>query len=182
MMNRFYRVGFLLLCLLLASCSDPLDFDQYEDASLTPFLEAALLHVESSEEAINQGDAPVFLDNSFVFEAFSEQFVAERILDGEIVYQLENTTSKPLEIAIQFLDASGSVLDTESFTTGPEPAPILDRTVAYGPGGKSLNILRNTVSLRVIGINQGDRTSTAGVPEPRIVLRSTARFVIRLAG
>lgn len=181
MKNRLSQVGFLLLGLLV-SCSDPLDFGQYEDASLTPFLEAAFLYVESSEAAINDSDTPVFLDNSFAFVAFSEQFVAERILDGEIVYQLENTTSKPLEIAIQFLDGSGAVLDTESFTIGPGPTPLLNRTVAYGSGGKSLNILRNTVSLRVIGTNQGDATSMAGLPEPRIVLRSTARFVMRLAG
>jgi hypothetical protein len=181
MKNRLSQVGFLLLGLLV-SCSDSLDFGQYEDASLTPFLEAAFLYVQSSEAVINESDTPVFLDNTFAFVAFSEQFVAERILDGEIVYQLENTTSKPLEIAIQFLDGSGGVLDTESFTIGPEPAPLLNRTVAYGSGGKSLNILRNTVSLRVIGTNQGDNTSTAGVPEPRIVLRSTARFVMRLAG
>ena len=95
---------------------------------------------------------------------------------------MTNTTSKPLRITIDFIDSSGLVLDTEDFTLDPAPEGLLNRTVGYGPGGKSLDILRNTATLRVTELNLRDSSSTSGIPEAKVVLKSTAQFYIRLAG
>ena len=172
-------MGYVLLLALL-SCTEEVDFSQYEDVSLTPSVELAMLYVEAPEEDINLSPDTTFFDFTFSFLAFSEQYVSENLVEGGISYQIENTTSKPLQITIDFIDVNGLVLDTESFTIDSAPTDILDRSVVYGGGGKSLDILRNTVTLRVVGINLGDSTSVSGLPNPTVVLRSSAEFIIRL--
>lgn len=171
--------GVFLLC-CLSSCVEQQNFEQYDEVAVTPLLEAALLYLETPESEINRQTSPSFVSTTFDFEAFSEQFVAEGILEGSLIYQLENTTSKPLQITLEFLDASGQVLDTETFLMDPAPTAILNREVVYGPAGKPLEILANTAALRVSGTNLGDQTSVSGEPEPRFVLRSTAKFRISL--
>lgn len=169
---------FLLYC--FSSCVEQQNFEQYDEVAVTPLAEAALLYLETPESEINRETAPSFISTTFDFEAFTEQFVAERILEGSLIYQLENTTSKPLQITLEFLDASGQVLDTETFLMDPAPTAILNREVVYGPTGKPLEILTNTAALRVTGTNLGDQTSVSGEPVPRFVLRSTAKFRISL--
>jgi hypothetical protein len=171
--------GVFLLC-CLSSCVEQQNFEQYDEVAVTPLLEAALLYLETPESEINRQTSPSFVSTTFDFEAFSEQFVAEGILEGSLIYQLENTTSKPLQITLEFLDASGQVLDTETFLMDPAPTAILNREVVYGPAGIPLEILTNTAALRVSGTNLGDQTSVSGEPEPRFVLRSTAKFRISL--
>jgi hypothetical protein len=172
----------LVLCLLLlaASCAEEQNFDQYDEIAVVPEMEAAMLYLETPEEVLNGDPSLTFLSVTFDFLAFQEQFVAERILDGSLIYQLENTTSKPLRLSIEFLNDAGTVLDTETFTMDPAPTAILNREVVYGPAGKPMDILRNTVALRISGNNLGDTSSISGEPEPRFVFRSTAKFRIQL--
>ena len=168
------------LFFLMLSCAEKQNFDQYDDIAVVPEVEAAMLYLETPEEVINEDPGLTFVSVTFDFKAFQEKFVAERILDGFLIYQLENTTSKPLRLSIEFLDEAGTVLDTETFTLDPAPTAILNREVAYGPAGKSMDILTNTAALRISGTNLGDTTSVSGEPEPRFVFRSTAKFRIEL--
>jgi hypothetical protein len=170
----------LTLFILLYSCAEEQNFEQYDDIAFVPEVEAAMLYLETPEEVINEEPGPTFVSVTFDFEAFQEEFVAERLLDGFLIYQLENTTSKPLRFSIEFLNDAGTVLDTETFTLDAAPTAILNREVAYGPAGKSMDILRNTRTLRINGTNLGDSTSISGEPEPTFVFRSTAKFRIEL--
>jgi hypothetical protein len=180
MNNR--AICFLGLCLffLVFGCVEEQDFDQADDIAVVPEMEAAMLYLETPEEVINGEPGLTFLSTTFDFLAFQEEFVAENILDGSLIYQLENTTSKPLRLSIEFLNDAGTVLDTETFTMEPAPTAILNREVVYGPAGKPMDILRNTVSLRISGTNLGDTSSVSGQPEPKFVFRSTAKFRIQL--
>ncbi|MEJ2583733.1 MAG: hypothetical protein P8Z38_01390 [Robiginitalea sp.] len=173
---------FLSLCLfsLVISCVEEQNFDQYDDIAVVPEVEAAMLYMETPEEVINADPGLTFISVTFDFLAFQEQFVADRILDGSLIYQLENTTSKPLRLSIEFLNEQGTILDTETFTMDPAPTAILNREVVYGPTGKSMNILRNTTTLRISGTNLGDTSSVSAAPEPKFMLRSTAKFRIEL--
>jgi hypothetical protein len=72
------------------------------------------------------------------------------------------------------------LLDTEVFTMPAAPTAVLIRERAYGNTGKSLEILRNTSNLRLNASNFGDNTSTSGIPDAAIVLRSSAQFTLRL--
>jgi len=164
----------------LISCSEELDFNQADDLSVTPTLATSLLYIESDEGTINLAGSGAFYSQVFTFEAFNEPFIAENVLDGTITYQVENTTSKEIDILVEFLDDADNVLDSESFTIQPSPAPLLERQIAYGNGGRSLDILRNTTNIRVGGENQGDDTSVSSQPNPRIILRSSAEFRLRL--
>ncbi|WP_343485499.1 hypothetical protein [Allomuricauda sp. d1] len=171
----------LFICIFaLFSCSEEQDFGQFDDLSVTPTLASSILYLESGEDIINLAGSGNFYSEVFTFEAFNEAFVSERILDGTITYQVENTTSKEIAISIDFLDDGGNVLDTEAFVIQPDPAPFLVREIAYGNGGRSLDILRNTTEIRVGGQNLGDDTSTSTQPNPKIILKSSAAFRLRL--
>lgn len=173
---------FLLLTILTSvlSCSEEVDFNQADDLNVIPTVSTSLLYIESDEGTINFSGSGNFYTQVFTFEAFNEPFVADNVLDGTITYQVENTTSKEIDILVEFLDDGGNVLDSESFTIDPEPSPILERQIAYGNGGRSLDILRNTTNIQVGGENQGDDTSVSSRPNPRIILRSSGEFRLRL--
>ena len=162
------------------SCSDELNFDQADSLTVVPTLATSLLYIESDEGSINLAGTGSFYSQTFTFEAFNEPFVAENVLDGIITYQIVNTTSKELDILVEFLDEEGNVLDAELFNSSAEPAPLLERQVAYGNGGRNLDILRNTTNIRVNGVNMGDATSISSQSNPRLILKSSAVFRLRL--
>ncbi|WP_088341521.1 hypothetical protein [Robiginitalea sediminis] len=170
----------VLACLLLVSCSEKQDFGQYDDLAVIPTVEASLLYIEAPERIINQVSGLNFVQQTFNFDAFAEAFVSERLVDGSVRYRVENTTSKPLELTVEFLDEAGNTLDAETFTIGPAPTAVLVREIAYGPGGRSIDIIRNTSSIRVSAENLGDNSSVSTLPNPMITLQSSAQFRIRL--
>lgn len=167
--------------IMFSSCSDEQDFDQIDDLDVIPTAEASLIYVEVPEDVINLGSGINFYSQTFNFDAFEEAFFAENVLDGVISYEVENTTSKPLDITIEFLDAADNVLDIESFTVNAAPTAIINREITYGtPTGRNIDIIRNTTAIRVTGINLGDTTSVSSLPDPNVFLRSSAQFRIRL--
>ena len=179
LLSRFLAVP--LAFILTLSCSEEQDFNQFDDLTITPTVASSIFYLESTEELINAVPTfPVFYSQEFSFDPFNEQFVADHLLDGMLLYELENTTSKQLTLTIEFMDDANTVLDTETFTIEPEPAPLLTREVAYGPGGKNLDILTNTTRLRVSGQNLGDNTSVSPIADPTIIFRSAGEFRFRL--
>ena len=60
------------------------------------------------------------------------------------------------------------------------PTSTLVRNVAYGPTGKSLDIIKNTSKIRLVATNLGDGSSTSNLANPAIVLRSSAKFTLEL--
>ena len=97
-----------------------MNFSQADDLAVEPIVASSIFYFESTEEVINVAGSGAFYTETFTFEAFSEAFIDDKILDGAFTYQLENTTSKPLDIEIEFLDASGNVLDSEQFSIAAE--------------------------------------------------------------
>lgn len=173
----------IFLCIavtFLLSCSDKQDFSQYDDLTITPTLETSIFYIKTQESIINRVTGLSFFSQDFNFDAFEEDLFAERVLEGSITYELENTTSKEIEITIEFLDANGDVLDSEFFQMEAAPTALLTRVVAYGGTNKSLDILRNTSQIRLSARNLGDNTSTSSLPDPAVVLRSSAKFMVRV--
>jgi len=164
----------------LSSCVEEQDFDQWNALDVIPTVDASLIYVESPERVINEAPAMSFYTKDFTFDAFNEAFVQDRIIDAAIRYEVDNTTSKPLEFVIELLDDGDNVLDTENFMIPPEPTPLLIREVFYGPGGRPLDILRNTVTVRISATNLGDNTSVSSLTDPKILLRSSVRARLRL--
>ena len=178
--RQLYWVFTLLLWGLgLSSCSEELDFDQADQLQITPTVASSLLYIETPEQVINTSPVGSFISEVFQFEAFSEDFIRENVLDGSIIYEYENSTSKELLITIEFLDAGGNILDAEEFTVDA-PSGIVQVEVLYGMGNRSLDILRNTTQLRLNGANLGDNTSISSASEPRFIFRSSAAFRLQL--
>ena len=171
----------LFLCLGLGSCVEEQNFDQFDDLEIIPTVEASILYLESPESVINDAGAVAWYVQTFNFDAFNEQFFAENVLDGVITYELENTTSKPIEIFFEYLDDGGNVLDTEFFSLDPAPTAVLRRETAYGtPTGRSIDIIRNTSAVRVNASNLGDTTSVSSLPDPMLIFRSSGKFRLQL--
>lgn len=174
------NVLFITAIVLIFSCSEKQDFGQYDDLTITPTYETSIFYVKTQESIINRVSGLNFFSQDFNFDAFEDDLFAERVLDGSIIYELENTTSKDIEISIEFLDADGNVLDSEFFQMEATPSALLIREVVYGGLGKSLDILRNTSEIRLSARNLGDNSSTSNLPDPAIILRSSAKFRIRV--
>jgi len=180
-MKRVSVFCILLAVLLLGySCIEDQNFNAFDDLNVVPQFESSIVYVEATEEIINLSGNTTFFSQDFNFNAFSENVFANRVLDGVLTYEVENTTSKPLEIRLEFLDENDTVLDTETFVVLGEPSAVLFRDVMYGNTGKSLDILVNTSKLRVSAINNGDTISTSSQADPLIVLKSSGKFSIRI--
>lgn len=171
---------FFVLIVMLDSCIEQQDFNQYDDLSLTPTFEAGILYVEAPESTINRVTGVNFFSQTFNFDAFAEDIFSERVLDGVIIYEVENTTSKQLDITVEFLDEADTLLDTENFSINPAPTAVLRREIAYGSTGRSIDIIRNTSSIRLSATNQGNNTSTSNLSDPMVTLKSSGRFRVRV--
>ncbi|APQ17931.1 hypothetical protein [Maribacter hydrothermalis] len=173
-------IAILFGVLLVTACSEEQDFDQLDDLEITPSYETGIFYVKAQESLINRVSGLSFFSQDFNFDAFEEPFFANRVQSGVLSYELENTTSKPIEIRLEFLDENENVIDTEVFRMDAEPTSTLIRNVAYGATGKSLDIIRNTSKIRLFAANLGDNSSTSSLPDPAIVLRSSAKFTLEL--
>ncbi len=175
---------YLLLCFmivgLLISCVEEQDFNQFDDLEIIPTVEASIFYLETPESLINLSSGLNFYSQTFNFDAFSEEFFSENVLDGVVTYEVENTTSKQLDITVEFLDEAGNVLDTENFPVNPAPTSILQREIAYGGAGRSIDIIKNTSSIRISGLNLGDSSSVSNLQDPKIILRSSGEFRVSL--
>lgn len=180
-MRRISLFGMLVIVLVLGqSCIEEQDYGQYDDLSVVPEFESSIIYIESTEEVINQASSSVFYSQTFDFDVFNEKIFADRVVSGTITYNLINTTSKDLEVVLEFLDESGTTIDTERFSIAETPSPITQIDVVYGDTGKSLGILKLTESIRVSAENLGDTSSISSQTNPLIVLKSSGKFSIRV--
>jgi len=175
-------VLFTILLGLLSSCSDELNFDQFDDLDVTPTFESSILFIEIEESIINFSQV---IAGSIVqdidFDAFSQDLFAKRVISGVVTYEIENTTSKDITISFGFLDENGVLTDTETFNVGKAPPLVsLKREVVYGPGGKSLDIIKNTVKIRLSATNTSGDYVSVNQPDSKVVLKSKGEFKVRL--
>lgn len=182
-MKRYIQRLFVaILCsVVLFSCVEDLDFTQYDELEATPSYEASILYLEAPENVINlvNNNSDVFSQN-FNFDAFSEDVFADRVTEGTITYIVENTTSKELEITIEFLDESGNITDTEVFFIEEAPTATIQREIAYGDAGRSIDIIKTLSTIRVTARNLGDNTSESNLNDPMITVKSSGKFRVRL--
>ena len=175
-MKKTLFYGFCML-LSLFSCIEEQDFDQLDDLEVMPTFEASIFYFETTEQLINDTPNNTFYSNDFNFDAFNSSVFSDRVIEGSLTFEIENTTSKPLEIIIDFLDEDGASLDSITFTIPAEPTQNITRLEEYGgASGKDIAILTNTSSLRLSAENLGDNTSVSGATDPKFILRSSGEF------
>lgn len=169
----------LLLPLVFWACTEEQYTEQFEELQVQPSLESSLFYLRSTEEVINVfGGIGSVYEEEFEFDAFSQDFVDDRILEGFILYEIDNTTSKPLRIEVDFLNED-QLLDTEQLQVSAYEENY-SLQVFYGPGDKPLEILANTTVLRVRVVNLGDNVSESTLPSPSLVFRSSFQVTLTL--
>lgn len=181
-MKRILQSVFLIIPLLIGSisCTEDLDFNQFDDLEATPTYEAGILYLEAQEDLINLISGVDVFSQNFNFDAFSSDIFSERVLDGTITFVVENTTSKELQILVELLDEADNVTDTELFSIQPAPTAIIQREIAYGDTGRSIDIIKTLSTIRVTATNLGDNSSVSTLPNPLITLKSSGKFRVRL--
>lgn len=173
---QFFLFGLVLL-VSVQSCIEEQNFDQFNDLTVEPTIEGSILYVEAPEDIINLALSANFYSQDFNFDGFSDAVFAKRVIDGEVTYIVENTTSKDLTITVEFVDDAGNVLDTEIFDIDAAPPAVTDlREIPYGGTGRSLDIIINTSGIRVTAQNRGDNTSTSSLPDPMVTIKSSGKF------
>jgi hypothetical protein len=179
MKNRFLLPAIILLALY--SCIETQNFDQYDDLEITPTVEASILYIESPERIINEASGQYYYSQDFNFDGLSVDAFADRVIEGSIFFEIENTTSKQFKPTVEFLDEAGNTIDTIDFPLQPAgPAPLYRRQVPYGPGKqRSIEIIKNTSSIKVSVLIE-DNTSVSNLPDPKIIFRSSGKFRLRL--
>lgn len=172
---------FSIVVLAFYSCIEKQNFDQYDDLEIIPTVEASILYVESPERIINEAVDEYFYTQDFNFDAFTVGAFADRVLDGAIFFEIENTTSKEFKPTVEFLDEDGNTIDTIDFPVQPAgPSPLYRRQVPYGPGKlRSIEIIKNTSSIKVSVLIE-DNSSVSNLQDPKIIFRSSGKFRIRL--
>jgi len=170
----------VLLAGLITSCTEELDFNQFSDLEATPTFEASILYLEAPEDAINLVSGTNVFSQNFNFDAFSSDIFADRVLDGSLTFVVENTTSKELVITVELLDDDDNVTDTEVFSIQSAPTATIQREIAYGDSGRSIDIIRTLSTIRITALNIGDNTSVSTLPNPLITLQSSGKFRLRL--
>jgi hypothetical protein len=169
-----------LLFIGLTSCAEDIDFNQFDDLEATPSYEASIFYLESPEDLINQVVGANIFTQNYNFDAFSSPIFADRVIEGKITYVFENTTSKDLEITVEFLDEGNNSTDRTAFRIGKAPSPISKYEFTYGESGKSIDIIKTLSTIRVTAENLGDNTSISDIPNPLITLKSSGEFRVRL--
>lgn len=176
---RFF-LGFSL-AFLATACSTEQDFSQFDDLDVFPEIEGGLLLVEAPEPEINLVGTAIVLSQEFLFDGFQTPFFSDRLVEGLLTYEIDNTTSKSLDVVLEIIDDSGASIDVERFTISASPSQTIVRNVAYGTGaGKSLSIIKNTHSFRVTIINDGDFTSVSSSSNPAVRFKSSGKFKLQL--
>ena len=181
-MKRILQSVFLLLLFAIGaiSCTEDVDFNQFDDLEATPSYEAGILYLEAPEDIINEISGIDVFSQNFNFDAFSSDIFADRVLDGVLTFIVENTTSKEIELRIDLLDQNDDITDTEVFLIQPAPTAIIRREIAYGDSGRSIDIIKTLSTIRVTATNLGDNISVSNLPNPLITLKSSGRFRVRL--
>jgi len=62
----------------------------------------------------------------------------------------------------------------------PAPTSVLIRQIAYGGGGRNIDILKNSSGIRFSATNLGDNTSVSNIDPRKIILRSSGKFRVEL--
>ncbi len=176
--HYFFSVLFVLFTLM--SCIEEQDFNQTDNIIITPTVEASIFYFETTEQLINDSPNALYT-RDFNFDAFKDDYFSDKVIEGSITYQLENTTSKPVSVTIELLDDDGNVLDTTILNIESEASNTTDEEIFYGgTSTRSLDIIRNTSAIRLSAVNLGDNSSISTQPNPKLIFRSSAKFKMRI--
>lgn len=180
MKTPFSKILILVFVFSLVSCIEDL-VDENVGGVFTPTITGSILYIESTEALINSSAGNPVLIQTANFDGFNEEVFSGRVLSGSITYELTNTTSKQLDVLIELLDNSGTLLGTENFSLSPNQSTPITRETFYGPpSGADINIIKNLSEIRTTILNNSDFTSVSSASEPKFIFKSKGEFKLQL--
>ncbi|WP_299119700.1 hypothetical protein [uncultured Winogradskyella sp.] len=107
----------IILLISLLSCVKDVDFDQANDFSLTPALEASIVYteVEASQFSLNGVEIEIIRDSIANIEIFEEQFVKDNLIRAEFIFEATNTIPRTFNLQVDFLNNTDELQHTVSF-------------------------------------------------------------------
>jgi hypothetical protein len=173
---------YFIYLFLFTACSDVQNFDQAKDLDIITDVSGPILYLESTEALINDTPTASFLNQNINFDAFNSDLFADKVISGSLIFQIENTSSKQLNLTVDLLDDAGVILDSEFFSiNAAPPAVLIDREVFYGPpSGRSIDIIKNLSSIQLSFVNNSGNISVSNLPEPKVIFRSSGSFKLRI--
>ena len=108
MRNRILSKLSLFLCLALVcnACIKDVDFEQAENLSITPALEASVIHFD--EPAVTfldeNGVELTVIRDSVNIEIFSDPFVVDNLIKADFLFEAVNTINRAYVAEIEFFD------------------------------------------------------------------------------
>ncbi len=173
---KFLKKIIPIFILVLASCSDEQDFSQAKDLEVTTDLSGPILSVEVPEDIFN---SDTFIPQEVNFDGFQTSLFSERVVSGVINFEVNNTTSKELDLTVNFLNDSGVIIDYKiiSIDAAPPEQIVLDSLVY---DDSNIEILKSISSISVSVENNGDTTSVSTIDDPKLTFQSSGSFKLEL--
>lgn len=175
---RFWNIYVLMLLVLgiVSSCVKDIDTGQIDDFSATPIVESSLLRLEVSDSIVDLLPLNTAVKDSLLYEGFRNNVITDHLTKADLYFEFVNTTAKPYNIVIQFVDGTDQVLDSQNFNVSGAVSGevIVNRTVEYT--GNKLNVITDTQKIRFVAEALAKPNSV--LPDPKLIFKCSGKMYL----
>ena len=149
--NNLHCIWFAFsLALCLTACVQDVDFQQSENLSVSPALEASLIHFEEPAQSFvdDDGNELIIVSDSVYVEIFSDAFVVDNLVKAEFLFEATNTINRAFRADVDFYNDDFEMQYAFNFNVPPSPNNQ-DVIVEYVEvfESQSLEALKSTTNL-----------------------------------
>ncbi|WP_242085731.1 hypothetical protein [Aestuariivivens sediminis] len=117
-----YAATYILFCIVLASCTKEVDFDQANDLSLNPVVASNLIYFKAnaSDFSVDTTELTTVKD-SVIIDLFGRNFFIDYVVKAEFVFEVTNSINRRANITIEFFDINDQKRHEFSILTPASP-------------------------------------------------------------
>ncbi len=148
---NYFKCAFLSsFLLLIASCTEPVDFNQAEDLILEPVIESSIIFYKATAGDFFTGGTEVNTASDFTeIDIFSGSFINDNLIKVEFVFETKNSINRPYVLRVDFEDGANNILETLTIETEASPDnQVIENTFTRTFEGSSLNNIKQSQFLR----------------------------------
>ena len=149
-LNVKYVMLFCLMGLFFSACVSGVDFDQGEDFTISPIIDASLIYFEEPASTFvdENGLEQTIVRDSVVIDAFSDQFIIDNLIKAEFLFEVTNSINRAYQAQVDFLDENDDLKHTFTFSVGASPtnAPVVAEHLEVFENA-SLEALKQSIKL-----------------------------------
>ncbi|WP_046745120.1 hypothetical protein [Kordia zhangzhouensis] len=119
---KFIKIISVVLIVLLTSCVKDVDFEQAENITISPVLEASLLFFDfpASEFQEPTGTAIVTVGDELEFDIFNDDFLRDNLVRTEFFFEITNSIDRTFRADIIMYDENDQVVYAFDITVFPD--------------------------------------------------------------